>query len=117
MIKRVKEEVGKGGKRLTWAFPGGKMVEGQTRETCTENEVKAETGVRVVAERLITLRSHPDFPVIIAYFACRPIDSNPILETHEPDEVAEIRWVKPEEIKGLITTSLDPKVAEELNIA
>ena len=40
----------------------------------------------------------------------------PIDGPKEPHEVAEIRWVKPEEIKNLITTDLDPKVAAALKI-
>jgi len=32
----------------------------------------------------------------------------------EPHEVAEIRWVKIEEIQNLITTDLDPLVKKEI---
>ena len=37
-------------------------------------------------------------------------------EPREPHEVAEIKWVKPEEVRNLITTDLDSKVAKTLGI-
>jgi len=41
---------------------------------------------------------------------------NPIAQPKEPHEIAEIKWVKPEEILKLFTTDLDPKVKQELGL-
>lgn len=34
----------------------------------------------------------------------------------EPHEIAEIKWVKKEDIKNLVTTHLDEKVSQELGL-
>jgi A/G-specific adenine glycosylase len=116
MIKRVKEEVGAAGSKLTWAFPGGKQKEGESRKESVEREVQAETGYEVIYVREISLRIPPDLPIIIVYHLLR-LKSPEQKQPEQPEEVSEIRWVKPEEIKNLITTSLDPQVAKELKIA
>lgn len=117
MIKRVKEETGSKGDKLTWAFPGGKLKEGESREECIAREVLAETGYKVTPTKQINFRYHPSFPVIVSYYRCTLIEDHLITQTNQPWEIQEIRWVKPEEIKKLITTPLDPKVAQELKIA
>lgn len=117
MIRRRKKEVGKDGTILEWAFPGGKQRLNETREECVRREILAETGYDVVPVKQIALRFHAQFfPVMIVYHLCRLSSPKPIAEPQEPHEVAEIRWVKPAEIRSFITTSLDPDVARELRI-
>jgi len=115
MIKRVKEEIGTSGSKLIWAFPGGKQKEGESRKESVEREVLAETGYEVAQIKEITLRIPPDLPIIIVYHLMR-LKSTEQKQPQQPEEVAEIRWVKPAEIRSLITTSLDPQVAKELKI-
>lgn len=116
MIRRKEKEIGEDGSVLTWAFPGGKQRFDETREECVEREILAETGYSIRSTRQISLDFHPQFPVIIIYHLCRLISPEQIIEPSEPHEVAEVRWVAPGEIKSLITTILNPKVAEELKI-
>ncbi len=116
MIKRKKEEEGKTGEKLTWAFPGGKIFEGETREECVIREVLDETGYRIKPVKLINLKVHPLFPVLVTYFLCELENEENGGKTRQPWEVEEVRWVKPEEIKKLITTPLDEKVALELGV-
>ena len=66
--------------------------------------------------RQIDLAFHPDIPVFIAYHLCSLISPDPIQKSQEPHEIVEIRWVKSEDIKRLISTTLNPKVANELGI-
>lgn len=118
LIQRAKEEKGKDDSTLKWAFPGGKQKFEENREDCVEREVLAETGYQVKCARQISLRVHPNIQhVIIAYHLCRLAEPKPVQNPSEPHEVAEIKWVKPQEIKSLFTTSLDPNVARELKIA
>ena len=117
MIRRLKEETGSKGDKLTWAFPGGKLIGNESKENCVAREVLAETGYQVVPQKKIDFRYHPSFPVIIFYYRCSLVEEHPITQTNEPWEVQEIRWVKPEEIKNLITSPLNPEVAQELKIA
>ncbi|MCX6724810.1 MAG: NUDIX hydrolase [Candidatus Shapirobacteria bacterium] len=116
LIKRKKPEQGAKGAVLTWAFPGGKQKYEELRKEGVEREVLAETGYQVKALKEISLRYHPEFPVIIVYHLCKTEDSKQKAKPSEPWEVEEIRWVKPEEIRNLITSNLDEKVAKELKI-
>ncbi len=124
MIKRKKPEMGKDGKVLLWAFPGGRQKfdmetnqAKETREECVRREVLVETGYDVVSAKLIGLKSHPDIPnVVVVYHRCNLTNSQPIAEPQEPDEVELVRWVKIQDIRSLITTTLDDKVAKELGI-
>lgn len=116
MIKRAKPENGKDDSVLVWAFPAGKQCLNETREECVKREVLAETGYDIESMRQIDLTFHPQLPVMIVYHMCRLLSPKQIKEPQEAHEVAEIKWVKPSEIRSLITTSLNPKVAKELGI-
>jgi len=116
VIRRKKPEKGARGAILGWAFPGGKQRLSESRRACVEREVQAETGYQVEAVKAISMRVHPEFPVVVVYHLCRLKQPKPVSRPKEPWEVEEIRWVKPEEIKNLFTSNLDPKVAAELKI-
>ena len=116
MIRRVKAETGKDDSVLSWAFPAGKQRLKETREECVQREILAETGYAVESIRQIDLSLHPQFPIMIVYHLCKLSSSEPVASPQEAHEVAEIRWVKLGEIRNLITTALNPKVAKELGI-
>lgn len=117
MIRRVKEEEGKEGAILKWAFPGGKLRLDESRIQCVERKVLSRTGYQVKHVKQISLRKHPQIDVFIAYHLCRLNSETPIGKPGEPHEVAEIKWVKPSEIASLITTDLDPGVRNELGLS
>jgi len=116
MIRRVKKEPGKEGSVLEWAFPGGKQILNESRKECTEREVLDETGYDVESVREISLRIHPQILVFIVYHLCRLKSDKPVAKPKEPHEIAEIKWIKKQEIKNLITTNLDEKVTQELGL-
>jgi len=116
LIRRVNKETGKDGSTLEWAFPGGKLRTDETRETCVEREVLDETGYKIKAVRQLNIRMHPQMPVCVVYHLCQLETEEQTKEPSEPHEVAEIRWVKPTEVKSLFTTNLDPSVAKALRI-
>lgn len=116
MIRREKEETGKDSSVLKWAFPAGKQHLSETREECVKREVLAETGYEIKPIRQISLKMHPQFPVMIVYHLCELVSPKPIAKPNESHEVAEIKWVAPSQIKNLITTTLNPDVAKELRI-
>jgi len=116
MVRRAKLEKGKDNSILKWAFPGGKQRFNESREECVRREVLAETGYGVELIKQITLWFHPQISVMIVYHLCKLSSLEPIAEPKEPQEIAEIRWVKPKKIKDLITTKLNPKVAKILGI-
>lgn len=117
MINRVDAEVGKDGAKLTWVFPGGWPEEGETLEKAMVREVLKETGFLVAVDQEISSRVHPQFPEVeVHYFAAKVFSQNQLRPIEEKDEVAEYRWIKPTEIKTIITSNLDPKVSSYLGI-
>lgn len=116
MIRRREKEKGKNGSVLSWAFPAGKQRFSETREDCVKREVLAETGYEITPIRQISLKIHPQFPVMIVYHLCGLVSEKPVAKPSEPHEVAEIKWVEPNQIKNLITTNLNPDVAKVLGI-
>jgi ADP-ribose pyrophosphatase YjhB (NUDIX family) len=116
MIRRVKKETGRDGSVLEWAFPGGKQRFEESREECVEREVLDETGYEIESIKQISLRMHPQIFVFIVYHLCKLRSEKPIAKPKEPHEIAEIKWVKTKDIRNLITTDLDKKVAQELEI-
>ncbi len=117
MIKRKNPEKGKNEAILKWSFPGGAQCTGEERGECVERTVLSETGYKIKVSRQIDLvLEHSQFPVMIAYHLCETESSKPIAEPKETQKIAEIKWVNPEEIKELITTELNPKVAQELGL-
>ncbi len=116
MIRRKQKEIGENNAVLEWAFPGGKQRFDETREQCVEREVLDETGYDVESIKQISLRVHPEILVMIVYHFCRLKIEKPIAKPKEPDEVAEIKWVKKQDIKKLVTSNLDEKVNKELSL-
>ncbi len=116
MVRRAKPEKGENGAVLEWAFPGGQQRYDETREECVEREVLAETGYHVKSIRQADLAFHPEFPIVIVYHLCSVVESEPVAKPSQPEEIAEIRWVDPKDVKKLITSSLNPKIAEFLSV-
>jgi mutator protein MutT len=116
IIKRRKIEKTKSSQQLVWAFPGGKQEKGETREERVIKEVLLETGYKVKPIKQIHLRVHPDTYVLIVYHLCELENEEPVAEIQEKDEVEEVRWVKPEELKNYFTTDIDPEVKKVLGI-
>jgi len=116
MIKRKKIEAGKNGSVLKWAFPGGKQKYAETRKQCVEREILSETGYDVNWIKEISMRLHPEIPVFIVYHLCSLRSEEPIARPKEPHEIAEVKWIKKEDIKNLVTTNLDPGVSRELKL-
>jgi len=124
MVKRRIPEKGRNNQVLLWAFPGGKQeIDKQTslpkesRNECVQREVLLETGYSIVSQKEINLKIHPDIPnVVIVYHLCKLLNPQAISKPQEPDEIEEIRWIKPQDIRSLITTTLDEKVAKELGV-
>jgi len=116
IVKRKKKEITLTKKELIWVFPGGKLEKGETREERVVKEVLDETGYKVKPLKLIHLRIHPETLKIIAYFLCELEEENPIQEIKEKEEIEEVRWVNPEELKNYFNTEIDSEVKKILKI-
>lgn len=116
LIRRVKEEKGKDGSILRWAFPGGRLHPNESRAECVKREVMEETGYEVSPMYQLNVRRHPQINMEISYWLCRLVAEKPKQPPSEPYEIAEVRWVKPNELEELITTDIDPSVRKALGL-
>lgn len=115
VILRKKKESGTDNSILTWTFPSGTVENGETPNDTVVRETLEETGYKIEPLSLINEKDHPQFPVHVYYWACELIDEVQY-ELQEPDEIAEVCWVDPNDIPTLFTTNLDLKTAIYLGI-
>jgi ADP-ribose pyrophosphatase YjhB (NUDIX family) len=116
IVKRKKKETTLTGKELVWVFPGGKQEKEETREERVVKEILDETGYKVKPIKQISLRVHPDVFKMVAYFLCQLEEEEPVCEILEKEEIEEVKWVKPEELKQYFTTDIDLEVQKILGI-
>lgn len=116
IIERKKKEKGTDNSILSWAFPGGEPATYETIQQGVEREVLEETGYEVVVHEKISERVHPSFPVLIKYFRCE-LKSEEQTELVDVEEIAQVKWVMPEELKNYFTTDMDPGVTEFLGLS
>jgi mutator protein MutT len=78
-----------------WEFPGGKIEAGETPAASAVREVKEELGidVEVVTHLGNVDHTYSHFSVTLHTYICRHLDGEP-----QPLEVADVRWIHPDEI-------------------
>jgi len=105
MIKRAKKE-----DNLLWAFPGGKIEEGETKEQACIREVYEETGINVRIKNFLGERIHPDTNVKINYFLCSYVSGQ--ITILNPNEIIDIAYKNKEEFYTDVKTDIYPPVKE-----
>ncbi len=94
-------------KNLSWTFPGGRPAYEEELEYYLKLEVKKKTGLDIDSERIIFAKTYPeDRQFLSIYYSAEIIGG----EEKAGEKFVEIKWVKPEELKGHFTTSLHPKL-------
>jgi 8-oxo-dGTP diphosphatase len=115
IIQRVRPEKGSDGTHLSWAFPGGRIEEGESPEEAAARETTDETGFLVKPIKKISERKHPQFDYYIYYVAC-DLDISKVRPAIELHEIEKSKWVDPAELRDYFETDLDPNVAKYLGI-
>src|SRR6185436_3313125 len=89
-----------------WTFPKGKLDPGESFEDAAVREVEEETVVRCSLDRELASTRYKvgDRPKLVRYWLMTPETENPF----EPnDETDDLRWLAPEDAKGLLTYARD----------
>jgi len=95
-----------------WEFPGGKLVDGETREGALIRELKEELRIEVDPFEFVLTVDHtyPDFRLIMHSFKCR------ILNDKEPEltEHLQSKWLNTSDLDELDWAAADVPIVEVL---
>ncbi len=105
MVERAQKEG-----ELLWAFPGGKVEDGETNEEACIREVFEETGVNVSIDKIIGTREHPNTKRTMTYFLCNYISGE--IKISDPNEIARAEYKTFSEIYRDINTDIYEPVDE-----
>jgi mutator protein MutT len=94
-----------------WEFPGGKVEPGESPRQAVIRELQEELNIQV--EVLLPLPSvfyrYPHLYLHLLPFICRILKNTPQISVHE-----EIRWLKPDALKGLSWLAPNWTILDEL---
>ncbi|MFC8009125.1 NUDIX hydrolase [Streptomyces cinereoruber] len=108
MIRR-REREGK----LLWAFPGGGIEAGETAEEAAVRETAEEVDLKVEVIRSLGERVHPQTGRHMSYVACEVVGGE--ARVADEEELAEVAWIRLDEIPGLVPWGLFGPVQEYLD--
>jgi len=107
MIRRREREG-----RLLWAFPGGGIEDGETPEQAAVRETSEEVDLEVKAIKPLGERVHPQTGRHMSYVACEVVGGE--ARVADEEELAEVAWIRLEEIPTYVPWGLFGPVQEYL---
>ena len=95
-----------------WEFPGGKRVAAESLEMCLKREAREELHIDVKPVRLLKRIDHvySDRGVSLYFYECELLRGEPL-----PLKCAELRWVRPIELKRYAFPPADAAILEGLS--
>ena len=100
-------------KKPLWTFPSGELEPGESASDAGVRETKEETGLNVVAGRILGRRVHPQTGRQMIYLAARPARHADVRSIFVGDgaELDEVRWLTRSEVDDLMPTAYEPVLA------
>ena len=96
-----------------WEFMGGKIEPGETPEEALQRECREELALEIEGSRIIdsVVHEYPEKTIRLTLLECRPKSSSvPQALEHQA-----IRWVTPEEMRGMPFCPADAELISRLN--
>ncbi|MBW3000815.1 NUDIX domain-containing protein, partial [Candidatus Woesearchaeota archaeon] len=98
-------------KKLTWCFPGGRPNYEEDLEVNLKYIIRTKTGLEADVKEIVFAKTYPEKKEFLSiYYLVEPSRG----EEKPGENINELKWVKPTEVKRYFTTSLHPKVLEFL---
>jgi len=95
--------------KLTWCFPGGKLLHGNDIDKRLKEVVKLKTGYDIKNLGTIFSKVYPEKEDLMAvYFLCEIFKG----KEKAGDDIHELKWVVPEQLEKHFTTSFHPRLKE-----
>ncbi|RNL83565.1 NUDIX hydrolase [Halostreptopolyspora alba] len=95
-----------------WVPPGGVMELHETPEECVVREVREETGVEVLPDRLIGVYKNMKLGVVSLALRCHPVGGN----IRTSDEASIATWVTPEEAIAAAPEARGVRIADAFSV-
>ena len=97
-----------------WEFPGGKVEAGETLEVALQREILEELGIKIrVDEEFFRIdHDYPTKSIRLHFFNCAILEGEP-----QPLDVADLRWVAPEQLDDFQFPPADAELIAKLRSA
>ena len=94
-----------------WEFPGGKVDDGESEESCIVREIREELGVEIRLTRRLpdSVHDYGDKQIRLIPFECELVDGEPVATEH-----ASIDWFTVAEMSHLDWCEADLPIVEEV---
>ncbi|GAA2587100.1 NUDIX hydrolase [Streptomyces tubercidicus] len=110
-VLMVRRRVSEG--QLSWQFPAGEVEPGEEREDAAVRETQEETGLTVMAVKLLGERVHPKTGRLMSYTACQMLGGT--AHVADTEELADLAWVAHGDIPEYVPYGLFEPVREYLD--